>query len=75
MTGVIVLMAVALFLAGVVIGVFAAVAVAVRREERNYPLTGDAPSRLARYARYLNGLGRPGLDGELFPPHGDPRRY
>ena len=35
MTGVIVIMAVPLFLAGVVIGVFAAVAVAVRREDRS----------------------------------------
>ena len=75
MTGVIVIMAVALFLAGVAIGVFAAVAVAVRRQDRNYPLTGDAPGRLTKYARYLNGLVRPDLDGELFPPQGDPRRY
>jgi hypothetical protein len=75
MTGVIVIMAVVLFLAGVAIGVFAAVAVAVRREDRRYPLTGAAPTRLAKYARYLNGLGRPNLDSELFASHGDPRRY
>lgn len=75
MTGVIVIMAVVLFLAGVAIGVFAAVAVAVRREDRSYPLTGEASSRLAKYVRYLNGLVRPDLNGELFPPHGDPRRY
>jgi len=76
MTGVIVIMAVVLFLAGVAIGVFAAVAVAVRREDRSYhPLTGDAPGRLTKYARYLNGLVRPDLDGELFSPRGDPRRY
>jgi hypothetical protein len=75
MTGVIVIMAVPLFLAGVVIGVFAAVAVAVRREDRSYPLIGEAPGRLTKYARYLNGLVRPDLDGELFPRHGDPRRY
>jgi hypothetical protein len=75
MTGVIVIMAVVLFLAGVAIGVFAAVAVAVRREERSYPLTGEAPGRLTKYARYLNGLVRPDLDGELFPPRGDPHRY
>jgi hypothetical protein len=75
MTGVIVIM-VALFLVGVAIGVCAAVAVAVRREDRSYqPLTGDAPGRLTKYARYLNGLVRPDLDGELFPPHGDPLRY
>jgi hypothetical protein len=56
MTGVIVLAAVVLFLAGVAIGVIAAAAVLVRREDRDYgPLTGTAPSRLARYVRYLNG--------------------
>lgn len=56
MTGVIAIAAVVLFLAGVAIGVFAAVAVAVRREDRSYgPLTGTAPSRLAKYVRYLNG--------------------
>ncbi len=72
MTGAIVVMAVALFLAGVAIGVLAAVAVAVRREDRSYPrLTREAPSRRAKYVRYLNGSGRPNLDGEL----GDPRRY
>ena len=75
MTAVIVIMAVALFLAGVAIGVFAAVAVAVRREDRGYPLTGETPGRLTKYARYLNGLVRPDLDGELFSPRGDPRRY
>ena len=76
MTGVIVIVAVSLFLAGVTIGVCAAVAVAVRREDRSHqPLTGEAPSRLVRYVRYLNGLVRPDLDGELLPPHGDPPRY
>jgi len=77
MTGVIVVMAVVLFLTGVAIGIFAAVAVAVRREDRRYPypLTGAAPTRLAKYAHYLNSLSRPNLDGELSPSHGDPRRY
>ena len=75
MTGVIVIMAVALFLAGVAIGVFAAVAVAVRREDRSYPTTGEVPGRLTKYGRYLNGLVRPDLEGELSPPQGNPRRY
>ncbi len=73
MTGVIVIMAVALFLTGVAIGVCAAVAVAVRREDR--ALTGKAPSSLDENVRRLIGLGRRNPDGELFPPHGDPRRY
>jgi hypothetical protein len=65
-------MAVTLFLVGVAIGVLAAVAVAVRREDRSHhSLTGEAPGRRAKYVRYLNGSGRPNLDGEL----GDPRRY
>ena len=50
MTGVIVITGVVLFLAGVMLGVFAAVAVLVRREDRSYgTVTGVAPSRLARY--------------------------
>ena len=48
MTGAIVIMAVVLFLAGVAIGVFAAVAVAVRREDRSYTPTGEAPGRLTK---------------------------
>lgn len=76
MTGVIVIAGVALFLAGVMLGGLAAAAVLVRRENRGYgPLTGIAPGRLASYGRRLSGLGRPDLDGELFPSHGDSRRY
>jgi hypothetical protein len=76
MTGVIVITGVTLFLAGVLLGVFAAVAMLVRREDRSHgPLTGVPPGRLARYVRYLDGLGRTDVDGELFPSPGDPRRY
>ena len=60
MTGVIVIMAVALFLAGVAIGVFAAVAVAVRREDRSYPLTGEAPGRLDEVRALSQRPGPPG---------------
>jgi hypothetical protein len=55
---------IALFLAGVVTGIFAVIAVAVRREDRAYTLLGDAPSRMSRSARRLNGLGRRDLDAE-----------
>jgi hypothetical protein len=55
---------IALFLAGVVTGIFAVVAVAVRREDRAYTLGGDAPSRMSKSARRLNGLGRRDLDAE-----------
>ena len=37
------------------------VAVAVRREDRAFTLVGDAPSPLARGARWLNGVGRKDL--------------
>jgi hypothetical protein len=74
MTGVIAIAAVALFLAGMVIGVFAAVAVAVHREDRSHPPAGAVPPRLTKYARYLNDLVRPGPDGELSASPGDPRR-
>ena len=56
---------IALFLAGVVTGVFAVIAVAVHREDRAYTLLGDAPSRMSRSARRLNGLGRRDLDAEF----------
>jgi hypothetical protein len=56
---------IALFLAGVVTGIFAVIAVAVRREDRAYTLLGDAPSRMSRSARRLNGLGRRDLDAEF----------
>ena len=56
---------IALFLSGVVVGIFAVIAVAVRREDRAYTLLGDAPSRMSRSARRLNGLGRRDLDAEF----------
>jgi len=37
----------------------------VRREDRAYTLLGDAPSRMSRSARRLNGLGRRDLDAEF----------
>jgi protein-S-isoprenylcysteine O-methyltransferase Ste14 len=55
MAGVVVAV-IAVFLIGVLIGAVAAVAVAIRREDR--VLTGQEPDRLDRYARRLNGLGR-----------------
>ena len=56
---------IALFLAGVVTGIFAVIAVAVRREDRAYTLVGDAPNRMSKSARRLNGLGRRDLDAEF----------
>ena len=55
----------ALVVAVVVIGVIA-VAVGVRREDRRYSLIGEAPGRLAKRVRRLNGVGLRDLDTELF---------
>lgn len=67
MTGVIVPAIIALFFGGVVTGVMAVVALAVRREDRRYSLAGEAPDRMSSNARRLNGVGRRGVDAEFFP--------
>lgn len=69
MTGV-VAVAVAAFLAATLVVVLTAVAVAVRREDRRYSLAGDAPDRLSRNARRLNGVGRRNVDARLVHPAG-----
>jgi hypothetical protein len=56
---------IALFICGILSGVIAVVALAVRREDRRYSLIGEAPDRLSRSARRLNGVGRRDLDAEL----------
>lgn len=50
----------AIFLGGVVIGMIAAVAVAVRREDQRYSLSSAAPGVVARGARRLTGFGSAG---------------
>ena len=64
MAGVVVPVAVALFFAGAVVGVLVVVALAVRREDRHYTLSGEAPNRLSRSTRRLNGVGCRDLDLE-----------
>ena len=71
MAGVVVVVIIALFLGGIAVGVVAAVAVSVRREDRRYSLAGDAPDRVSQSARRLNGLGRRDLDPELLRPVGE----
>jgi hypothetical protein len=68
MAGVAVAVIVALFLGGVVVGVFAVIALAVRREDRGYTLVDEAPNRMSRSARRLNGVGRRDLDPEFLRP-------
>jgi hypothetical protein len=70
MAGVVAAIAVAVFLGGMVVGVIAVVAIAVRREDRRYTLAGDAPDRLSRNTRRLTGLGRRDLDQEFLRPVG-----
>jgi hypothetical protein len=60
-----VVIAIALFLGGIMVGVIAVVAISVRREDRAFSIAGDAPDRISRSARRLNGLGRRGLDTEF----------
>ena len=67
MAGTVVAVAVALFLAGVAVGVVMVVALAVRREDRRYSLPEDAPDLMSRSARRLNGVGRRDLNAEFFP--------
>ena len=71
MAGVVVAIAVAVFLGGMVVGVIAVVAIAVRREDRTRTLAGEAPDRLSRSTRRLTGLGRRDLDAEFLRPVGE----
>jgi len=50
----------AVFLGGVTLGVVAMVAIAVRREDRLYSLSGAAPGAAARGARWLTRYGGAG---------------
>jgi hypothetical protein len=68
MAGMVITVAIAVFLGGVMVGVLAVVAIAVRREDRRYTLADEAPDRLSRNTRRLTGVGRRGLDAELFRP-------
>ena len=67
----VVIVAVAVFIAGMVMGVIAVIAIAVRREDRRYTLAGDAPDRFSRTTRRLTGVGRRDLDAEFLRPAGD----
>jgi len=68
MAGAVVVLIISLFLGGITVGVIAAVAFSVRREDRHFTLTGDAPDRISQSARWLNGVGRRDLDPELLRP-------
>ena len=57
----------AVFLGGFTLGVVAMVAVAVRKEDRLYSLSGAAPGAAARGARWLTRFGG---SGSHFLPRG-----
>ena len=57
----------AVFLGGVTLGIVAMVAVAVRKEDRLYSLSGAAPGAAARGARFLTRFGGA---GSHFRPRG-----
>lgn len=57
---------IALFLGGVVTGLIVVVALAVRREDRRFSLSGEAPDRISSSTRRLIGVGRRDLDAKLF---------
>ena len=66
----VVVVAIAVFIAGLVMGVVAVVAIAVRREDRRYTLAGDAPDLMSKTTRRLTGVGRRDLDAEYLRPAG-----
>ena len=67
--GFVAVVAVALF-AVVMVGL-GVVAVVVRHEDRGLTLVGEAPGRLSRGTRRLNGVGRRDLDPGLLRPVGE----
>jgi hypothetical protein len=66
----VVVVAIAVFIAGLVMGVVAVVAIAVRREDRRYTLACDAPDLMSKTTRRLTGVGRRDLDAEYLRPAG-----
>ncbi|MGH3256437.1 MAG: hypothetical protein ACRDOU_13775 [Streptosporangiaceae bacterium] len=65
MAGLVVTIAIALFLGGIMIGVIAVMAIAIRREDRRHTLVGEAPDRMSRNTRRLCRLSRVGMDDEF----------
>ena len=57
----------ATFLGGITLGIIAMVAIAIKREDRLYSLSGAAPGAAARGARFLTRFGGA---GSHFRPRG-----
>ena len=58
----------AVFAFGIVLGIIAVVAIAVRREDRHHTLAAAAPGRMSRNTRRLTGLACRDLDAEFLRP-------
>ena len=67
MAGVMVVLMIVVFLAGLAVGALAALAVLARREDRDYALTGDVLDRLVTATRRLGGAGRRAPGRRLLP--------
>jgi len=65
MAGAVVTIAIVVFIGGVMIGMLAVMAIAIRREDRGHTLVGEAPDRMSRNTRSLTGLSRVGMDDEF----------
>jgi hypothetical protein len=63
------LAAVALFLAGVTVGVLVVVAREIRREDRLYSLIDEAPTLMSKGTRKLNGFGRRDMELRVIAPN------
>lgn len=70
MAGAVVILAIAVFLGGIMIGIVAVMAIAIRREDRRHTLVGEAPDRMSRNTRRLTGMSRVGMDDEFLRPAG-----
>ena len=56
MAALIALVAIGLFASGAIAGIVGVVSVAIRREERKFTLTSEAPDNVTRAGRLLNGV-------------------
>jgi hypothetical protein len=74
MVGFVITLAIAVFVGGIMVGVLAAVSVAIRREDRHHTLAVEAPDRLSRNTRWMTGISRVGMGDEFLRPVGPPVR-
>lgn len=71
MAATIVFVAVIVFAAGIVAGVMLVVRAGIRREDREFSLTSEAPDRLSRATRRLTGVYALNVQANLAPKRQD----